>query len=278
MSTAVPLGAPEPYILAAFGVADADSAPLSALASNIWRAGDVVFRHVTHPAEAAWIAQLFDNLRLTGIRIPRPLRALDGRWVVGGWRAERFVAGRPAADYAALARAAQLFHAALVDCEKPRFLTDGQRPLLCRLDDQVWWEPESVVGTLGDSAAGTKFVELLHMLPAVGVPFQLIHGNIFGKVLFAGTAPPAVIDFAPLWRPAAYGVALPIVDAIAWDNGPVSLAAAWSHLPEWGNMLGRALLARVAVASLHPRSTAVVAQRVLDAADRLVPTIAELLI
>ena len=35
---------------------------------------------------------------------------------------------------------------------------------------------------------------------------QVVHGDLFGNVLFAGDAPPAVIDITPYWRPAGWAV------------------------------------------------------------------------
>lgn len=78
---------------------------------------------------------------------------------------------------------------------------------------------------------------------------------MFGNVLFAGSAPPAVIDFSPLARPAGFAAALVVVDAIAWGGAPVSLAANRAYVPYWGQLLRRACLFRLAMVLTHRRST-----------------------
>ncbi|HEX5121228.1 MAG TPA: hypothetical protein VFW65_39090 [Pseudonocardiaceae bacterium] len=51
-------------------------------------------------------------------------------------------------------------------------------------------------------------------------PGQLVHGDIAGNVLFAAEAPPAVIDFWPVQRPAGYPLAVAAVDLLAWSAAP----------------------------------------------------------
>ena len=45
---------------------------------------------------------------------------------------------------------------------------------------------------------------------------QVIHGELSGNVLFAAGQAPAVIDFSPYRRPAAYADAIVAVDGLLW--------------------------------------------------------------
>ena len=73
----------------------------------------------------------------------------------------------------------------------------------------------------------------------------MIHGDLTGNVLFADPLPPAVIDLALYWRPAAYARAIVVADALAWEGAtPDDLAAATSG-DGFGQFLARALLARI---------------------------------
>ena len=47
-----------------------------------------------------------------------------------------------------------------------------------------------------------------------------------------------------------------VVDALAWGEAVDGLVERWAPLPEWPQMLLRALMFRLAVHALHPRSTA----------------------
>ena len=58
---------------------------------------------VADHARAAWSAKVRETLFADGIRLARPVRSTDGRYVVAGWRADTFVAGSAifnAPDYA----------------------------------------------------------------------------------------------------------------------------------------------------------------------------------
>ena len=60
-----------------------------------------------------------------GVRLARPVRSTDGRYVVSGWRADTFVAGTPEARHDEVVSAAVRLHAATGKLERPRFLTQG---------------------------------------------------------------------------------------------------------------------------------------------------------
>ena len=59
------------------------------------------------------------------------------------------------------------------------------------------------------SADGQRSIELIGQLAALRrptkSPSQLVHGDLYGTVLFAGTAAPGITDITPYWRPAIVG-------------------------------------------------------------------------
>lgn len=51
----------------------------------------------------------------------------------------------------------------------------------------------------------------------------------------------------PYWRPTSWAAAVVVADALCcWFEAPPELAARWSHLPAWDQMLTRALIYRIA--------------------------------
>ena len=60
-----------------------------------WRSGEVVLSMVADHARGAWSAKVRETLFVDGVRLARPVRSTDGRYVVSGWRADTFVAGIP---------------------------------------------------------------------------------------------------------------------------------------------------------------------------------------
>jgi uncharacterized protein (TIGR02569 family) len=82
-------------VLAAFGLTGVKPLPLGASWEGGWRCGEVVLSIVADHARAAWSARVRETLFVDGVRLARPVRSTDGRYVVSGWRADTFVAGTP---------------------------------------------------------------------------------------------------------------------------------------------------------------------------------------
>ena len=78
----------------------------------------------------------------------------------------------------------------------------------------------------------------------VTAPSQLIHGDLTGNVVFDGQQPPAIIDFSPYWRPAAYASAIVIADALVWEGADSQVPDAVSYIDDFGQYLIRALIFR----------------------------------
>jgi hypothetical protein len=68
-------------------------------------------------------------------------------------------------------------------------------------------------------------------------------------VLFADGQPPAVIDLSPYVRPAAFASAIAVVDAMAWEAAPLTLAIRFGTRNEQGDqLLARAVVFRLIAA------------------------------
>jgi uncharacterized protein (TIGR02569 family) len=110
------------------------------------------------------------------------------------------------------------------------------------------------------AADAERSVELIRQLATLRKPTkspnQLVHGDLYGTVLFVGTAAPGITDITPYWRPASWAAGVAVIDALSWGEADDGLIERWNALPEWPQMLLRALMFRLAVHALHPRSTA----------------------
>jgi len=84
---------PPDHVLAAFGVKGVEPELLSGGWEGGWRCGEVVLSVIADHARAAWSAKVRETLFVDGVRLARPVRSTDGRYVVAGWRADTFVAG-----------------------------------------------------------------------------------------------------------------------------------------------------------------------------------------
>jgi hypothetical protein len=87
------------------------------------------------------------------------------------------------------------------------------------------------------------------------LPWQVIHSDIGGNVLFADGLAPAVIDFSPMYRPAGFALATAAFDAIAWSDADPSIISLLRDIEELDQLLVRAAIFRlVAAAELYRES------------------------
>jgi uncharacterized protein (TIGR02569 family) len=245
----VTLAPPPVHVRAAFGARNSEPELLDG--GPVWRCADAALRPATNPAQAAWVAQTLDGLHVDNVRVARPLRSTDGRWVVGGWAATRFLPGRPEPRHDEVVSVAVRLHQATNGLPRPRFL-GARRDVFALADRAAWGEEEVEL----DPALGGRLFDLMSgFCRPVASQSQVVHGDLFGTVLFDGQQPPAIADFVPYWRPAEWAAAVVVVDAVAWGGADDGIVRRWVHLPEWPQALLRALLFRLAVHALHPHST-----------------------
>ena len=257
--------------MAAFGLVGVQPISLGPGWEGGWRCGEVVLSTVADHARAAWSAKVRETLFVDGVRLARPVRSTDGRYVVSGWRADTFVAGTPEPRHDEVVSAAVRLHEATAKLERPRFLTQPPSAPWSDVDvfiaaDRAAWEERPLNALppgarLGPASAdGQRSMDLINQLAGLRrptrSPSQLVHGDLYGTVLFAGTAAPGITDITPYWRPASWAAGVVVVDALAWGEADDGLVERWAPLPEWPQMLLRALMFRLSVHALHPRSTA----------------------
>lgn len=259
---------PPDHVLAAFGLKDTNPEPAW---DGGWRYGEIVLSLIADHARAAWSAKVRETLFVDGLRLARPVRSTDGRYVVSGWRADTYVAGIPEARHDEVVSVGVRLHEVTAVLERPRFLTQGPVPPWTEVDiftvaDRAAWEERPLhtlplgAPEMPTSPDRTQSMELLTQLAGLRKPTespsQLVHGDLYGTVLFAGTAAPGITDITPYWRPASWAAGVSVVDAMAWGEADDELIERWGDLPEWPQMLLRALMFRLAVHTLHPRSSA----------------------
>jgi uncharacterized protein (TIGR02569 family) len=236
-------------VRAAFGAKD--SVPELVGAGPLWRCGDTALRPVTNPAEASWVAQTLGELNVPDLRIGRPLRASDGRYVVGGWIAFRHIDGRAEPRYDDVVAASLRLHKATADLPVPRFLT-ARADVFAMADRAASGIEEA---PLSPALGGRLFDVLSASRKPLGLRSQVVHGDLFGHVIFDEDGTPGIVDFTAFHRPAEWAAGVVVVDALAWGGADEGLPKRWSHLPEWPQVLLHALLFRLAVHALHPHST-----------------------
>ncbi|KAK9365114.1 hypothetical protein V1509DRAFT_423417 [Lipomyces kononenkoae] len=205
-----------------FGV-KGEVVPASGGMGTSYYVGDAVFKHVAAHEEAAavWCANVFDGLKVDGVRIPRPLVSSQGFYVVEGWSASEFVAGEtgPYGRWEQVLATSHALHKALSGISCPEFIKNRVSPWEtghCVAWDEATIEPLDGVRQPFERLNSLK----LHISHE---PCQIIHADLAGNILFSDVLDPAVIDFSPSWRPAAYGDAIVVADGLLWYGGGEAL-------------------------------------------------------
>lgn len=227
-------------MLAGFG-APTEPVLLPGGQGETWRSGDVVLKPTGMVAEAEWVAETLTALPESGeYRVARPVRAVSGGWVVDGWTAWHAVPGEPDPGRVAdVLRVGTALHQPLAGLPRPAFL--GTR-------DHPWAYADRVAAGELPVTGAEVLAELLVPLAAarrpIRAPEQPVHGDLLGNVLFDGDGMPAVIDFSLHFRPAAWALAVAVVDALTWHGAPATVAE--RDETDWDQMLLRALMFRIA--------------------------------
>jgi uncharacterized protein (TIGR02569 family) len=203
-----------------------------------WQVGSVVLKPTGLTAEARWRASILDALPDSDqVRIARPVRAVSGDWLHEGWEAWHHVAGRTdPTRWDAAIKSGAAFHELLTAVPRPDFLDTR---------DNWWSRGDRVSWDLTAVADAPILQRLMEARMPVSVQEQLVHGDLLGNVLYEPGLPPAIIDWAPYWRPTSWAAAVAAVDAMCWHGADYKVLRRWSHLAAWPQMLLRALLYRM---------------------------------
>ena len=260
---------PPDHVLRAFGAPAEPPEHLEGGQGRSWRSGSIVLKPVGDPAEASWMANVVEQLAVGGLRLARPVRSSDGRWVISGWTAHRFVSGSHAPRHEEILQVCVDLHEALAGLPEPKFLRE-RTGLYSWADRLAWGESEDDGGT-GSGHGARLFDALASRRRPVATDNQVVHGDLYNNVLFAGAAPPAVIDLTPYWRPPGWAAGVVVVDAIAWGGAPVELITEWDRWPDWRQLLLRALLFRMAVSLADRRTAPSDLVTMLSTAERIEP-------
>ena len=255
---------PPLHVRTAFGVREAEPRPRPHLPGPAWTCDAVLLRPVSDTVLAAWSAATVEELAtagVDGVRLARPVRASDGRRVVSGWAACHDVTGQVRPRHDDVVAVSLRLHRATAKLARPRFV-DDRDDILARADRMAFGERAV---SLDPETGGDLFAELARRRTPMTVPSQLVHGDLFGTVLFesgegsdvpaAEQVPPAVLDIVPFWRPVEWAAAVVVVDALAWGGADAGIVGRWSHLVAWPQMLLHGLLFRLAVHAQHPACT-----------------------
>ncbi len=191
-----------------------------------FRVGNTVFSRSMNPEMASWSSKVRESLRPEGVRVVRPIRSTDGRFVVAGWRASVYSTGTISHRVDETVVAALRLADALIDAPRPEL-----SPLspFTRADARAW-----------DDQSG----RIAKLLRPIDQPDQVGHADMLATTLYSGSQPPVVTDLVPVIRPHGFTAALVIIDGLLLGAVDEGILRRFSHLPDIDQLLLRAFLYR----------------------------------
>lgn len=272
--------APQPVpdqIRTVFGVSSGTFVPEEGFASR-WRCGDVVCSRVDDATLATASARARDQLELPGLTIARPLRGSDGRYVVGGWRADRYPeASAQTRPDEILALAGEL--PAALGAATPgrsRRTSGNWRPaeVFDRARTAAWeGNPgrdldAGLESAMGSGASGFQGHRAEALVVAAGMtrlrdqvrvhgggpqeaPGGIAHLDMVRALRFAADGP-VLTDVLLVPASPVAGQAIAAVDLLAAGGAGEDLLWRWDHLPAWTEHVACAAAYRLGVHALHP--------------------------
>ncbi|MDO4910243.1 MAG: TIGR02569 family protein [Corynebacterium sp.] len=263
-------GIPGP-IASAFNISP--STPGTSL-GNEWDYGVLVDSTVISPVMSRdnqlLSARLRENVKPQFVRFARPLHSGDGRVVVRGYKATVYEPGVARTNPDLVIRAALDVEEAMRDVDIPRFvdyLPDfGEDNKIYRTADFAAWSdtPADVISSYvsnPDFATDTTFISALETIAAIFPKLepidkkrQLIHADMWGTTILQPSMPPVVTDIYFQAHPAGYSAALVAIDALADGAASPRILRRYNYLPDWEQLLLRALSYRLYANALGART------------------------
>lgn len=210
---------------------------------EVYRSGEIVLKPAVDDEMTNWVAEFYLNTHSDDFRLPEPVRSENGSFVYEGWQAWKYIEGmhreKPSIEEVELS---VIFHEAIAKIPRPSFFDRPDMKNPWTIADKAAWDEL----LLDYHPRIAPSVELLRQcLRPIDDEPQLIHGDFGGNILFSEELPPAIIDFCPYWRPAAFAHAVIIADAIVWGGADVTMIKEGNRFENFYQHLVRAELRRV---------------------------------
>lgn len=240
---------PTSEVAKAFG-SSADIVKLQGGQKTTYRSGGIVLKPSEGMAVTNEIAEIFEHLpRSMEVRIPRPIRAQDGSWIVNGYAAWEFLEGvHGRGNYSAKLEASLAFHRLFEFLPQPSFLENPR---------DSWSAADKVVWQGGPYEYDARFRALIdrilpHLQP-LNLKRQLTHGDLSGNFLLHHNSPPAIIDFSPAWAPNGFAEGIMLADAITWEGANKKELKPFKEIPNIAQFAWRGVLRRILEQAEHTK-------------------------
>ncbi|MCS4489464.1 TIGR02569 family protein [Corynebacterium sp. ES2775-CONJ] len=226
--------------------------------------GTTIFARVAYPERAVWSSRIRENLRVPGLRIVRPIRSSDGRFISKGWRASQWVDGEPTDRIdETVAAALRLDHILATVPRGETFSAPNARDLYSLADHAVTRGQDLIQLDPSQPRHREAIALLAELRPLLSdildmdgnkVAIQVTHADMLATTIYSGSQAPVITDIIGMLRPAGYTAAQVMVDALILNATDPRIFDRYRHVPHLDQLLLRALLYRIYIYALHSDS------------------------
>ncbi|MBP3088754.1 TIGR02569 family protein [Corynebacterium sp. sy017] len=225
-----------------------------------WRVDDLVLSAVTRHDHSAWSARIREKLNVHGLRIVRPVRATDGRFISAGWCANTFVEGKIEPRVDETVAAALRLDTMLGQLDIPDFFHEPDPTDIFALADVHAWLPNPAHTLTFDQEIPTQrlaaelVTQLAPYFSLIDAPRQVNHADMMATTIYAGSQAPVLTELVGVARPYGYSAALAIIDALLIGATDEKIIDRFAHIAHRDQLLLRALTYRICLHAYHPEA------------------------
>lgn len=260
------------HVRTAFQLPSDEAVPAGVAWGCGWHVGQAVVSEVVDPVAATWSARVRDQIQTNErqLRVARPMRATDGRYVVAGWRASIREPGVALARVDETVQAALRLDDALADVDIPTFVASSVRAPLAEGDlfllaDRAAWakDPETVLAVAFDAdqpasphqrRAMAAAANVGQYLEPMGQQNQVTHADMLGTTIYDRLEAPLVTDLYCAAHPHGYSAAQVIVDALIMGLVDARILRRFRSVQGLRQLCLHALQYRIYLHALHERA------------------------
>lgn len=235
-------------IMKAFGL-NGEIEPLSGGQNTSVKIGGYVLKPVDDSNYYEWVQGVFDQLMPKTYRISRPIRSIEGNYIVNGHMVCSFEPGElRACNIEEKLLVAKALHKDLNSLGYERWPIANDPWSRAH---RIVWGDECLPEDLDGKILGILESLLEKLSVRTRLDFQIIHSDLYGNILFHDSFEPLVIDFSPTIGPPVYAEAIMICDGIAWEGCDLK----YLDLIDEREMILRASLFRLITVAIFPGLT-----------------------
>lgn len=207
------------------------------------RAGHLVIKPVHEERKYLWLAECLNQIDFGDLRVAIPVKSKQGNFVEDSVGATKYYQAEFLTDrIEAKLDICRRLNIKISTIKKPPDFDSWESPWT-KAQNIAWLNVKN-----HDINIPREIKELIALRTEITLPYQMVHVDLAGNILFDAEGNPVVIDFTPGFYPREYAEALLLADSIAWYGASMGNLNLINLRDDWKRQLVlRAIIFRLSV-------------------------------